>query len=217
MTIAVPLGSPQSNSLAKDANRPASELRREQLLELAARIIIEEGVDALRPTRLAELAGCTRPLIYQYFPRREDILITLVENFYRGLDERYDIEWQRKLIPCAAEGEVVAVRAFIDDLWERLDDQGLACLLLRTTPNISVSFRSFVKTACRSLERRWHAGFATLGVDEEQAEVLLEAIAVILSRLGEQLREGRIDREAATARLVSAANALVRSGLPSVH
>lgn len=48
--------------------------RREAILRATEAVIIEQGVDALTPTRIAEVAGITPSAIYTYFENTDDIL-----------------------------------------------------------------------------------------------------------------------------------------------
>src|SRR5262245_50770507 len=68
------------------ALEPQRERRRRQLLEVAAQLIVDEGVDALRMARVADLAGCARPLVYHYFATREELLFALVVD----AEERFE-------------------------------------------------------------------------------------------------------------------------------
>lgn len=52
-----------------------------QLLDLAWRIVREEGTDALTLGHLAERAGVTKPVVYSHFGTRAGLLATLFRNF----------------------------------------------------------------------------------------------------------------------------------------
>ncbi len=61
--------------------RLTREQRLEQLLEVARRLIAEEGSDALSLGRLAEAAGITKPTVYDHFGTREGLLTALYRDF----------------------------------------------------------------------------------------------------------------------------------------
>ncbi|OCJ03513.1 TetR family transcriptional regulator [Rhizobium sp. AC27/96] len=69
-------------------SRPRSRLSREdryrQLIEVAWRIVGEEGTEALTLGRLSERAGVTKPVVYDHFATRPGLLAAL----YREFDER---------------------------------------------------------------------------------------------------------------------------------
>ena len=73
---------------------PHGERRRQQLVRIASLVIETEGVDAMRMPRVAQVAGCARSLIYHYFPKREDLFVSVIENFYERLGERLAPEAQ---------------------------------------------------------------------------------------------------------------------------
>lgn len=70
------------------ARRMAPEERREQLLDSAVRYILERGPSDLSLEKVAQLAGVSTPLIYKYFPKREDLLREVLEREYRYLGAR---------------------------------------------------------------------------------------------------------------------------------
>ena len=189
--------------------RSTAEERRGQFLQIARQIIETEGVEALRPTRVAELAGCTRPLIYQYFPRREDIFIAITEELYAALDAEMPIGGQRAVLPSAVDGNDTPARAVIDRLWAHLDEKGPAALILRSTPEISADFRRYLKRIRESHERRWLDGFREVGMEEERAELMLELFLTSMKVLALQYLAGKIDRSKAIERHIGTIGALV--------
>ncbi len=79
--------------------------RRKQLLEIASRIVREEGTDALTLQVLAEKAGVTKPIPYDHFGSRDGLLIAL----YRSLDET-QMEAARDVIAGSRGGFKATVR-----------------------------------------------------------------------------------------------------------
>lgn len=68
--------------------RLAPEERASQILDFAARLIIEEGLTELSMERLGREAGISKALIYNYFPNRSDLLRALLEREMEVLRER---------------------------------------------------------------------------------------------------------------------------------
>ena len=62
--------------------------RRKQLLDVAASLLAQEGVDGVRIPEVAALAGVTRPVVYKHFGNRQDILIGVLEDFGETLQDR---------------------------------------------------------------------------------------------------------------------------------
>ncbi|AZF05780.1 TetR/AcrR family transcriptional regulator [Pseudomonas sp. R5-89-07] len=61
--------------------RLSREERLQQLLETAWQLVREEGTDALTLGRLAEMAGVTKPVVYDHFVTRSGLLAALYEDF----------------------------------------------------------------------------------------------------------------------------------------
>ena len=194
---------------SKQHTRSTAEERREQLLRVARGIIETEGVEALRPTRVAEVAGCTRPLIYQYFPRREDIFIAITEELYDVLEQTSDAHGAT-VIPDAAEGNVDPARALVEALWRHLDERGPAALILRSTPEVSADFRAYLDSLRNSHETRWRKGFLDLGLDETQADFALSVLFTADKVIAMQYLEGRLDRETAVRRVLETIGAVLQ-------
>lgn len=190
-----------STDLRKPPARSTAEERREQLLRIARKIIETEGVEALRPTRVAELAGCTRPLIYQYFPSREDIFIAITEELYQVLEAESEAQ-NVGVIPAVAQGNSDPIRAVVEALWAHLDRHGPAALILRSTPEISVDFRRYLERLRDSYDTRWRRGFLDMGLDEAQADLALEVLFKGSKVIALQHFEGRFDRAEAIDRTI---------------
>jgi TetR/AcrR family transcriptional regulator, fatty acid biosynthesis regulator len=58
--------------------RLAPEVRRELILDHAAALIREQGVSALNMDKLGREAGISKPLVYNYFPNRIELLKALL-------------------------------------------------------------------------------------------------------------------------------------------
>ncbi len=71
--------------MATRAPRLAPEERREQLLDSAVSYILERGLSDFALDKVALRAGVSVPLIYKYFPKREDILKAVLEREYQYL------------------------------------------------------------------------------------------------------------------------------------
>ncbi|MFJ2548669.1 TetR/AcrR family transcriptional regulator [Pseudomonas sp. NPDC087612] len=76
--------------------RLSREDRQQQLLEVAWRLVREEGTEALTLGRLAELAGVTKPVVYDHFGTRSGLLAAL----YQCYDERQTAVMDAALAAC---------------------------------------------------------------------------------------------------------------------
>jgi TetR/AcrR family transcriptional regulator, fatty acid biosynthesis regulator len=69
---------PLMNSQKNTRSRLSPEARKEQILDVAAQLIRENGVSAMNMDRLGREAGVSKPLVYNYFPNRIDLLKSLL-------------------------------------------------------------------------------------------------------------------------------------------
>lgn len=67
------------------AKRLTPELRRAQMLDAAAKMIVEQGYLPLPIEQLARQAGASKALIYTYFPTQHDLLNALLDREVRSL------------------------------------------------------------------------------------------------------------------------------------
>lgn len=58
------------------------EARREQILDSAVTYIVERGLSTFTLENVAHEAGVSKPLVYKYFTRREDLLKAVLEREY---------------------------------------------------------------------------------------------------------------------------------------
>ncbi len=63
-------------------------LRKTQILDDAARLILEEGLTAVSMERLGREAGISKALVYNYFPSRDDLLAALLHREQTELRDR---------------------------------------------------------------------------------------------------------------------------------
>ncbi|HEY0817411.1 MAG TPA: TetR/AcrR family transcriptional regulator [Rhizobacter sp.] len=67
---------------ATRARRMSPEARREQILDSAVAYIVERGLSTFTLENVAQQAGVSKPLVYKYFTRREDMLKAVLEREY---------------------------------------------------------------------------------------------------------------------------------------
>ncbi|ROM72833.1 TetR family transcriptional regulator [Pseudomonas brassicacearum] len=74
------MSSPEENSQSP-RRRLSRHDRQRQLLDVAWRLVREEGSEALTLARLAEQAGVTKPIVYNHFVTRPGLLAALYQDF----------------------------------------------------------------------------------------------------------------------------------------
>src|SRR5947209_1716549 len=68
--------------------------RREQLIDAALSVIIEQGYSGVSIEAVARAAGVTRPVIYDHFPNLGRLLQQLIER-----EERYALDQLDQVVP----------------------------------------------------------------------------------------------------------------------
>lgn len=99
-------------SPTKTRSRLTRDARREQLLDAAARLLVERGAAAVTMERLAEWSGVSKALPYAHFDNSDEVLIALHRQVVselgsRILDALASADHQTDRVP-------VVVRAYLD-------------------------------------------------------------------------------------------------------
>ena len=157
--------------------------RREQVIDAALRVIVEQGYAGVSIEAIARTAGVTRPVIYDHFPNLGALLQALIER-----EERIALSQLGEVIPrpevAVAEDPVAVlgsgVRRFLEAVKSRPSTWRIILLPLDGTPAI---VREHVETnRARILERLqqlvvWGAGEQADRLDAELAAGSILALA----------------------------------------
>jgi len=161
------------------------EQRREQLIDAALSVILEQGYGGVSIEAIARAAGVTRPVIYDHFPNLGTLLHTLVER-----EERYSREQLERVVPDDPGDrdpvEVLAgsVRRFLDAVTARPTTWRIVLLPLDGTPAI---VRQHVEThRARILERIERLVHWAINRNELPSDLDVELTARAIRDLGEE-------------------------------
>ncbi|MDQ3827041.1 MAG: TetR/AcrR family transcriptional regulator, partial [Actinomycetota bacterium] len=81
---------------------------REQIRKLALELFAERGYDGTSLREIADHLGITKAAVYYHFKTKEEILASLVNDFFTEIDEL--ISWAQQQPPSAASREQVLRR-----------------------------------------------------------------------------------------------------------
>ena len=164
--------------------------RREQLLDAALSVIVEQGYSGVSIEAIARAAGVTRPVVYDHFPGLERLLQAVIER-----EESYSLAQLEEVVP-AEPGDrdpvdvlVAGVKRFLDAVATRPATWRIILLPLEGTPSI---VRDHVETnRARTQERiaklvRWALTRPELP-DELDVELTARAIRVLGEDAGRTL------------------------------
>ncbi|HLI58544.1 MAG TPA: TetR/AcrR family transcriptional regulator [Solirubrobacteraceae bacterium] len=161
----------------------APSQRREQVIDAALQVIVEQGYAGVSIEAIARTAGVTRPVIYDHFPNLGALLQALIER-----EERIALRQLAEVIPGpelgAAEDPVAllgsGVRRFLEAVRSRPPTWRIILLPLDGTPAI---VREHVETnRAHILERlrklvEWGTAGSSTAVDVELAAGSILALA----------------------------------------
>lgn len=129
-------------------HRLSRDERREQLLDTAGTMVVQDGVESLTMEGVAAKAGVSKALPYKFFANREDLLLSLYDREVDEVGERLDVA------TVGVEPFEERLRATITAWLEHLNDRGLLLGILMTTPLLTgpIQKRQFEVGADLSLE-----------------------------------------------------------------
>lgn len=133
--------SPASPRGAKQPRRYAPRLppaeRREQLIDAALSVIVEQGYEGISIEAVARAAGVTRPVVYDHFPNLAALLQTLIaREEQRSLGQLAEVVPGQGRYENPVDGLVEGVRRFLEAVSQRPTTWRLILLPLDGTPSI---------------------------------------------------------------------------------
>ena len=120
----------------KRAKRMTRESRREQILDAAVALILTNRHSSCTLEQVAEAAHISKPLVYKYFPKRDDLMKAILEREFqelrgRGLDA----------IPAQIPVEKV-IRIAVERSLKYYFERGPIIRLLSTDPAVATLVRA---------------------------------------------------------------------------
>ena len=190
--------------------KDAADLRRDQLTAIASRLIEEEGIDAVKHTRIAKLAGCTRSLVYHYFPKRSDIFAAINARFYEALDALIPVADQQQALLENVDGAKENSLLLFSVLFDLLENGHWGSLILRTTPELSSDFASYVDSIHDEFEMRWIRVIAErFNMSEVDGELFFQHSMNLTRTIFLFYRKGLLGRDEAVQKIDETLNQLL--------
>lgn len=168
--------------------RLAPEVRRSQILDDAARLILEEGLTAVTMERLGRESGVSKALVYNYFPSREVLLASLLHREQADLDSR---GMERALKSESYEDLIrQTTRTYLEHTSERgaliqalLADPSVARLMeAESAEGLERTIRYFVRETRREY-----------GLSREMATLAVQMLMAMTDRAGKLVAERAVD------------------------
>jgi AcrR family transcriptional regulator len=186
--------------------RIPKEARRQQLLQVTAQILTEQGVEHVQITEVAERAKVSRPLVYRLFPTRKALVIALLEDFATRLGERF----HAALLSTWPGTLEEITRAFVDASCAAISEQGAGPWLLLDAKGSDPELGRIGRAILTDLLKPWRRRLAELtGLPPRRSANLLWVV-VAEGRAGlDGWIEGSISRRVAVEDATRAVAALL--------
>lgn len=160
---------------------------------------------------VAELAGCTRVLVHQYFRRREDLLHAVVAEFYKTLESRLS-----EIESLLDQGEPANLGRFMNAAlergWDVIEEGGLAGLIIVTATHGDSEASKLIEEVRRPIMDRFANIFSGM-LPKDDALMLMELNVAAAYRLAVKRGRGEITRDDAVAQWQHYTRLLVRGFL----
>ena len=164
----------------------------------------------MKHTRIAKLAGCTRSLVYHYFPKRSDIFAGINARFYRKLDAIIPVDAQKRAVIENLDGSKASSLALFSTVFDLLEDGGWGSLILSTTPELSSEFASDSASIHDAYEKRWIDIIADrFAFDEVDSELFYQHSINITKTIFTFYRKGLLSKDEAVAKIDLTINQLL--------
>jgi AcrR family transcriptional regulator len=166
-------------STARAGKRLSREERREHFLDVAADLIVDEGIDAVTMESVAAAAGVSKGLGYAYFDDRSDLLMAVLNR------ETHAMERRIALAVADADTFEDKIRAGTKAWFDTVSERGTLFSTLMST-----KIRGTREKDRKASVRRWESFYADLaerelGVPKRQADI---ASAILISGLSGVVR-----------------------------
>jgi len=126
------------------ARRLAPEQRRAQIVDAAVKLIVSTGHSSVTLEQVAAAAGISKPLIYKYFSRREDLLKAIMDREFADLSGR-GLDTIPRNIPIER-----VIRSTVERALNYYAERGPIVRLLAADPAVAAQMRASNRGSRRS-------------------------------------------------------------------
>jgi len=153
------------------AKRMAPEDRRSQILDAAVQLIVASGHSGVSLEQVAAAAQISKPLIYKYFPKREDLLKALLEREFADLRGRGLNDVPRVIAP-----ERI-IRSTVENALNYYFERGPIVRLLSADPGVADLARQGNRASRRNTSDYFIAKFMeSYGVPLDVAQIAVTLV-----------------------------------------
>jgi AcrR family transcriptional regulator len=188
--------------------RLTPEVRREQILDEAAHLILAEGLHAVSMERLAREIGISMGLVYNYFPTRDALLTALLSR------EQSELRDRGMASALQAESFADLIRQTTRLYLEQTLDRGALIAALLSDPSVALLMEADNRAdRDRTVRYFVRAARREYGLPLPVAITGIEMVSAVTDRAGRLVGDGQLDVESATEMCV----ALITGGLAALR
>jgi AcrR family transcriptional regulator len=188
--------------------RLTPEVRREQILDEAAHLILAEGLHAVSMERLAREIGISKGLVYNYFPTRDALLTALLSR------EQSELRDRGMASALQAESFADLIRLTTRLYLEQTLDRGALIAALLSDPSVALLMEADNRAdRDRTVRYFVRAARREYGLPLPVAITGIEMVSAVTDRAGRLVGDGQLDVESATEMCV----ALITGGLAALR
>ncbi len=197
-----------TSAAPRKRTRLAPEARREQILDEAARLILDEGLYAVSMERLARDVGISKGLVYNYFPARDALLTALLSR------EQAELRDRGMASALQAESYVDLIRQTTRLYLEQTRDRGALIAALLSDPSVAKLMEKESR-GDRDRTTRYFVRATRNAYDLPLplAIAAVELLSAVTDRAGKLVAEGHIDVDSASELCVE----LITGGLAGLN
>ncbi len=180
-------------AVQRKRTRLTPEARREQILDEAARLILDEGLHAVTMERLSRDVGISKGLVYNYFATRDVLLAALLRR------EQIELRDRGMASALQARGFLELIRQTTRLYLEQTRDRGALIAALLSDPSVAklmehdnrvereAVFRYFVRATRREFD-----------LPLPLSIVVVDMLAALTDQAGKLVAQGLVDVDSAT-------------------
>jgi AcrR family transcriptional regulator len=153
--------------------RLAPAVRRQQLVDVAARLLSKQGTTGLEVQAVATVACVTRPVVYRFFPTRLALIQAVLDEFEFDLSHRFHLAIARTLGKSIPE----IVEAFVLACCEAIDAKGRGAWQLMYARGADVEAASLGRATLGRMLQPWLPRISELtGLPRQRVTLLAEIV-----------------------------------------
>ncbi len=177
-------------AVATRARRMAPDERRSQILDAAVKLIVANGHSSCTLEQVASAAGISKPLIYKYFARREDLLRAILDREFTVLSGR-GLDTLPRDMPIEK-----LIRGTVERALHYYAERGPIVRLLSTDPAVADRVRAGNRGSRESTTDFFIRRFVkTYGVPQDVAAIAVTLVVNAPIHTAQALRRRGIDTE----------------------